>query len=801
MFKLNLKLAWRNLLKNKVYTLVNIVGLALGLAGFIFVLLYINFEKSYDRWDPQLSEVYQVQELDHWELKEGKEEWMAAADKRLLDVFKNSLSEVDEIVAVNKYYKPGSVILAGKEPFLLENIRVATTPFFKIFPFKFIYGDASTALANPGSIVVKEQFAKRHFGDVNPIGQVIQINEQNWTEPESYTITGVVQEPETPFSVDFEVLQSYELSPASDNFYSFLETYMLVKGKPSSENLNKNAQALYIPFKTALLKRQNDDIKEYSKIGLEPSVRMIPLHQIHQNPLNGKSWLVQVKPIILLSILLLLTSIINFVNMFTAQAAARAKEVGVKKVIGANKKALVKQFLLETGLQCVFALMLGVALLEGLLPFLNNLFSLNLSMQVIFNDALIGAQLVALLILVTLLAGLYPAFFLSAYKPQSVLKGNFTQSFKGQVLRNLLVSFQFVVAVAFLIGIMIISKQISFMNDKDPGFSARGIMHLDIRFDKRIAQQIKNIDGVKYVGSNAGIISKNQNMTGSYKYKNETKELKTVLVNLEGLQALDVQLLKGRLFDPANAQDSLSSIILNESLDRSYGGNMVGKFLMVNDSIPSQVVGVIKDVQTAGFDQLIKPTVYTAAKVNATGYSNIGVNYIVKFDELKQAHVLDEIEKIWKKAYPAYPFTYSFLQDDLSKTLVAHFRFQTMVKLFSFLSIVLSLIGLFSLAAFLTKQRTKEIAIRKILGADKVSIFYLLNKRFLWMMMLANIIAWPLIYIAVEYWLKEFAYRIDMPVFPFIIAFITSVLATFLTVCIQANNAVNANPVNALKYE
>ncbi len=370
MFKLNLKIAWRNLLKNKTYTLVNVLGLALGLAGFIFVLLYINYEKSYDTWDPQLADVYQIQELDHWELKDGKEEWMAAADKRLINLFKTSLSEADEMVAVAEHHKPVSVLLPNGEPFLMQDVSLATSSFFKVFPFRFVYGNASTALANPKSIVLKEGFSKKHFGEISPIGQTIQINEQNWTRPELYTITGVVQEPETPFSVDFEILKSMELSPADDNFYSFLETYILVKGKPSMENLNKNAQSLYAPFKSALLTRQGQDVKEFSKNGLAPSVRMIPLQKVHYEPLNGKSWLVQIKPIILLSVLLLLISIINFINMFTAQAAARAKEVGVKKVIGANKKSLMRQFLLETALQCFFALLLGIVLLEGLLPFL-----------------------------------------------------------------------------------------------------------------------------------------------------------------------------------------------------------------------------------------------------------------------------------------------------------------------------------------------------------------------------------------------------------------------------------------------
>ncbi|WP_199140764.1 ABC transporter permease [Pedobacter sp. ASV12] len=248
-------------------------------------------------------------------------------------------------------------------------------------------------------------------------------------------------------------------------------------------------------------------------------------------------------------------------------------------------------------------------------------------------------------------------------------------------------------------------------------------------------------------------------------------------------------------------RDSLGTVILNESLEKAYGGHMIGKFIYVNDSLPAQVVGIIKDIQVAGFETRILPTVYTAANNNATGYPNQGVNYIVKFDQQKQKNVLAAINGVWKRQYPAFPFSYTYIQDDLSKVLVVHERFKEMVKLFSFLSISLSLIGLFALAAFLTKQRTKEIAIRKVLGADHRTLFLLLNKNYVWLMVIANVVSWPFIYIAVNHWLSGFAYRIDLPVLPFVIAFGVSIATTVLTVSIQVKNAVTAKPVDALKYE
>lgn len=801
MFRLNLKIAFRNLLKNKAYTMINVLGLALGLAGFIFILLYVNHEKSYDHWDARLKNVYQVQELDFWAIQEGKEEWMDAADQRVAELLPTSMPQIEAVTQFTDDVNTQSIIIDKNAPFLQKGILLASSSFFDVFPFQFIYGNANTAFNNTRSVVIKQLFAKKHFGDINPIGKTIKINQQNWTMPEEYTVTGVVAEPEKPSTVNFELLQYLPQRKTNDQFYSFATTYIKFKTTQSLSALNSTAQAVYLPFKSALLTRQKQPIQNYSKNGIKPAIRFQPLQEVHQKPLSGKSWLDLIKPIILLSTLLLVISIINFVNMFTAQAISRAKEVGIKKVIGAKRKSLIFQFLAETALQCLIALLLSVMLLEGFLPYLNQLFNLSLSFSFSQSNLLIIIQLVVLLLIVTLLAGIYPAIVLSSYQPQLVLKGSFGHSSKGKSLRSLLVALQFVIAVGFFIGIMIISKQVRYMDEKDPGFETSSVICINNHYSKKIAGQIERIDGVIYLGSNGGMISRNQKHKGIYSFNNEKREITTVLVYKDGLSALNPKLVSGRLFDKNNAQDSISSVILNESLEKQYGGNMVGKFIYVNDSVPAQVVGVIKDIQVSGFENLIEPTVFTAALNNATGYPNNGLNYVIRFDPKKQKLALAAIDKLWKQEFPSYPLTYTFVKDDLAKILVAHHRFKQMVKVFSFLSIALSLIGLFSLAAFLTKQRTKEIAIRKILGADSKTIFLLLNKGYFWLMFCANVVSWPLIYIAVDYWLKGFAYRIAMPVLPFIIAFIVSLFITIVTVSIQVKNAVKANPVDALKYE
>jgi len=803
MLKLNIKIAFRNLLKNKMYTGINIIGLAIGLSGIIFVLLYINHERSYDHWDASLNRVYKVQELDFWEIKEGKKEWMEGIDSRIGPLLKESMPQIEAVTVVGDLMSR-AIILENQAPFLQENIGAADSSFFRIFPFHFRYGNGENALSRPGSLVIKEKLARQYFGALNPVGKTIQINQSNWTKPETFTITGVVSEPETPASVNFELIyRGWREHKQNDHFYAMANVYIKTHTRFAETFLNQSAQALYAPFKRSLFERQKFNYQDYVKMGVMPQIRLVPFQEIHQKPLSAKSWFDQIKPVILLSSLLLLVSVINFINMFTAQAVTRAKEVGVKKVIGANRSMLIVQFLWETAFQCFIALLLSVILIEGLLPYLNQAFNLSLSFMQGSSSLLVMAQLVLLLTLITLLSGIYPALFLSAYRPQQVLKGNFVHSSNGKGIRSVLVGLQFVVAVGFFIGVLILSRQLAYMMARDPGYNPESVICINMTYNSNFAERIKRIEGVQYVGSDGSMISSNRRFTGLYKWNNEVREWRTNLIKADGLQAIGAKLVKGRLFDQSRVQDSAGTAILNESLERIYGGNMVGKYIEIADSIPYkvQVIGIIKDMQISGFEHFIEPTLYTMANKNATGYPNTGVNYIIRFENRKQAAVMAGLEKTWKEKFAAFPFTFSYVKDDLSRVIKPHERFRKMVNVFSFMSITLSLIGLLALAAFLTQQRKKEIAIRKILGAGDKSLFILLNKNYFWLIVGANVLAWPLIYLAVNQWLSGFAYRIEVPLMPFIIALLVSVVMTAITVSLQVKKAIKASPVDALKYE
>ena len=804
MFKLNLKIAWRNLWKNKVYTAINIIGLALGLSGFVFIMLYINHEKSYNAWDKELNKVYQVQELDIWSLKEGKEEWQDGCDFNMIDVIKSSYPTANAVTFINRdYNQPLSVILENRDPFLQNNIRVTDSSFFSVFPFEFIYGSAKSAFKMPDNIVISEEFSRLHFGNENPIGKVIKTTQASLGMLKQYVVSGVVAKPTTPSTVNFSLLVQREFRVQSNEILSSYPIFIKVSGKQRIEDMDAALQNIYAPYKKSGFVKIKQALSDYYKNGMQPKVRLKSFYSLYQQPISGEDWLSTIKPVILLSSLLLLISIVNFINMFTAQAVSRAKEIGVKKVIGAHRITLIVQFLLETALQCFAALALGITILELLLPYLNFQFAIELSIINGNNAALVIAQLVGLIILITLLAGIYPALYLSSYKLYQVLKGNIAEGSSRYKLRTMLTGLQFVIAVGFLIGIMIITRQINYLESRDPGFNSEAVIYMsDFGLSGDMVNLVKNIDGVRYIGDNSGNVTRNIDLPGNYKYNGEVKELSTVLVSPEGLSVIGAKLIKGRLFSSLHKQDLVNTVILNESLERQYNRDMIGEHLQIGDSISAEVVGIIKDIQVSGFDKLIEPRVYTASANNATGYpANTRFYHLISYDQSKEKYVLSQLNKLWKEKYPAFPLSYTFLKDDLKKLMVKHNQFKQMVKLFSGLSIALSLIGLFALAAFMTKQRTKEIAIRKVMGADDKDIFFLLNKGYLWLMLGANVIAWPLIYITVQHWLADFAYRVEIPLLPFVIAFSVSLITTVITVSLQVYNAVKTNPVKALKYE
>lgn len=804
MLKNYLKIAFRNLWKNRGYTAINMGGLAIGLAGFIMLLLYVNYEKSYDTWSPQLKKVYQVNEMNTFMSDDDKGSWNDLCDSRVGPVLRNSLPGIDAITIVA--IMPEKVrlgITANNRVFSESRALDSDSSFFKVFPYPFIYGNRDHALDKLHSMVVTAALAKKWFGTTDVLGRTVKLKWWIKDDPTVYEITGVVKKPDMPSILDFDlVTRSGNNDKGMDDPQSTHYANLFIKARAGQDMaaLDKQANRVYVTSLSQLLKARNTSLADYKKEGKRFGIQLEPLQYVHLHPLDGKSVMDKLSPALLLSVLLLLVAIINFANLATAQVMQRGREVGVRKVLGANRKALVFQFMLEVTMQCVASLLISLLLVELALPMFNKLFDTSLSLLIFHHSVgIMWWQLMVIVLTIILLSGLYPAFFMAGYDPVKVLKGSMSRGGKGVAIRNTLIVVQFLIAVVFISGAGIIMKQVNYMVHTDLGFQPDGLLNLNASHNKQLVDRIKTVPGVKYVGTNSQLMGNSMDFVVPIKYDGETKSINVASVNMETFNAMDVKLKAGRLFSKQYGQDTVNTVILNESAAKILGGNVVGKSLYENDSVQKLIVGVIADYHYAGFDQKVLPTIY--AVIGSKGPSAFMNNLLVRVNAKDYDKTLAGIQQVWSSLYPDFPLQYSFMQDNFHKVIADDLRFKKIVNAFTWLSLLLSLVGIFALSAFITARRTKEISIRKVLGASLPDILQLLNRSFVILVIIANLVAWPIAYLLAKHWLNGFAYRINIPVWPFIAATVLSIVLTIVTVCIQSWKAANISPAEALKYE
>jgi len=807
MFKLNLKIAWRNLWKNKVYAAINIGGLAIGLTAFVLMLLYINHEESYDSWSADLKNVYQIRERHDFFTPDNKQHWQDMTDSRMANLVRQNIPQAVEVTKVSPdwdFNEGYSVKVDHANPILVPQIKDADSTFFKVFKYEFLQGDPQTALNKPKSIVIKKGIALKLFGTDKVLGKTVKIVIWRSDPGQQMTITGVVKEPITPQTVGFNAIMrtgDQDKDPEQANNTHYSQVYAKLSDNIDTAQLNKTLQKVYVIHKKASFKSRKIGYDDYYKDGKKPGLKALKIADAHANPSLKIRWKAKLKPVVGISVFLLLVSIINFVNLATAQSVQRAKEVGVKKVLGSHRQQLLAQFLLESALQSIISLFICVILVEMLLPAFNQNFNVSLSFWYNPQLSVMIIQLLALFTFVTLLAGFYPSWILSNYNPVSVLKGNYENGLKGVALRNVLVVFQFVISVTFIIAIGVMYKQTKYVNDKDLGFEKGNLINIKSNYEEKFAERLRKVPGVKYVATTTQVMGNAFNNPEEITYKGSKIPLNTVTVTMDALQALGVKVLKGRIFSKEYKQDTINSVVLNESAARLIDKNPVGKMYDVKndkEKYTFQIVGVIKDYHNEGFDKAVLPTIY---KVTYLGGMSMTNNLLVRLDADNSADVLKRIETEWKTLYPDYPMAYTTMTDAFGKVLEDNKRFMNMIVLFSIISVSLSLLGLFALSTFVAKRRTREIAVRKVLGASNMQIVNLLNKSFLILIVTANLISWPIAYILIKKWLDGFAYRIDMPILPFVSATLISIIIAILTVSIQARKAAVTDPVNALKYE
>jgi putative ABC transport system permease protein len=794
MFINHLKTAWRNSIRNKSYSIINIAGLAVGLSCFIVILLHLNYELSYDTWDTSLKKVYKIS-------MRTDDDFMDQTPPPLRDFLKQHSPDIEASATIADA-GDFEVLISTEDKKIYQTGSVeANSSFFEIFPYKIIQGDARTPLDKPGAMVVSKEVAQKLFGNADPVGKKVKVF--NLVDCE---VTAVMETPGKPSHLNTQfVWRSPFEKQNADNWHNYsYHTYIKTKKIIPVEKLENDINRFYYDQR---LKTDNRSLAEFRKAGHQAGLFADAVKQLHNFPKHGNSNFKTVSVLLVLAVLLLIAGAINFSNLSIAASMRRAKEIGVRKVLGSDRRQLFWQFMVEIALQCFISLALAIVLVNSLLPYFNQQFGLNLSFGA-GNAISIFLQIAICLLAVILLSGLYPAVFLSYFKTINVLKGDYSRGTRGMRFRNSLIVAQFTVSAFFIIGTLVISRQMHYMQTKDKGFSGEQVMRIQASQKLRekdfetTKSRLLTIPGVQYVSKTTSVPGDAQTDTSTITYKYEGKEhrMSSVKVSADYFNTLNIKLLSGRLLNESYADQHTRNAVINKSAAQKLNiGNKTGGTLYFADCDPMQIIGIVNDFNVGGMESNVQPAVYTIGNSSCMFQSGGGLLVKLNSDHMQQS--IAAIEQEWKKIDPATPIRYAFLDENFQKLLTSYTLLQKVINAFAFIAICISVMGLFALTAFLTGQRTKEIGIRKVLGAGIGDLASLLSKDFIRLIAMAVVISVPLGWWACDKWLQSFAYRINISWWMFLIAALIVVAIAIVTVSIQTLKAARANPVKSLRSE
>ncbi len=807
MFKNHFRIALRNILRNKALSTINIFGLAIGIATCLIILFYVINEFSYDRFNRKADQIVRVVFRGYVQGEKMRE---ANVMPPTAQAMRSDYPEVLDATRIREYGRQ-RIITRGNS-YADESFAYVDSNFFNLFTFPFLQGDPKTALVQPNTIVISYAVAKKYFGKENPIGNM--MNFKGLAAP--YKITGVMEDMPDNASFHFDLLASMASLPESrqqdwmtSNYYTFL---LLPRGYDYKKLQAKMPQVVEKYMGPQIQKAMGLSLAEFRKKGNDVGLYLQPLTDIHLHSdlmfeLAPVGDIQQVYIFSAIAVFMLLIACINFMNLSTAGAAKRAREVGIRKVLGSLKFELVRQFLFESFLMTAIALVAGVTLVKLFLPFFNELSGKKLSMDFSAN-AWLAPGLVLFGLLVAVLAGSYPAFFISSFKPVSVLKGRFQTGRGSAGLRSGLVIFQFFISVSLMVGTIVVYKQLSYIRHKDLGYNKEQVMVLpgsyalgknDQVFRNRLLQdpRVVNVSESYYLP--AGPSNYNNCMVNPDDHP--SMMVKTLRYDIDDryIPTLGMQMVRGRNFSKDYKTDS-SAIIINETAAKAFGWGLgaVGHnlFRSIDESgkrITYQVIGIVKDFNFKSLHEPISPLIMVIG-------DNSGF-FIVKVKTKDVSGLISSTKANWASLTPELPFACSFLDDQFNNAYKAEEKTGIVLGIFAGLTIFVASLGLFGLAMFMAEQRTREIGIRKVLGATVSGVAALISKDFLKLVMIANLIAWPLAWWVMNKWLQDFAYRIQISWWVFTIAGLTAVLIAIVTVSFQAIKAALANPVNSLRSE
>lgn len=800
------KIALRNLRREKVSTSINIVGLAIGLATCILIMLYVQDELSYDRYNEKADRIFRV----GLKLRlNGKD---IGGNSLGQNAARDLLLEFPEVLKATRILGGSEFVTYGTTSLRQDNLQFADSSFFDIFSFQFLKGHSRGALSEPNTVVLTEETARKYFRDQNPIGKILSFG----NDKRPYRVTAVVQNVPKNSHFTFDMLATLVGHDQNIDWPGWLynisyQTYLLLP-----ENYDSNKLAAKIP---SLAEKQiGSEIQKWMKVtpkqfrekGDDFGVFLQPLTDLHlysRTESNSGGNITYVYVITAIAAFMLLIACVNFMNLSTATAVRRAREVGVRKALGSVRGQLQQQFLIESILLAFVALLVGIAVAGLAMPFFNQLTGKMLTLNLLSKPSVV-AGLVSGTLLVGLLAGSYPAFYLSSFKPNLVLKGSVTAGQRSFNLRSGLVVFQFFVTISMIIATVTADRQLRYMQRQKVGFNREQVLvihdtHMlrnnETVFRDQIIRSPQVIMGT--ISGQVPVGRSNMDNTTVRTKENPDQGVMTrfYFVDNEYIPTLGMHMVQGRNFSRNFPSDS-SGVILNETAIKALGWekNPIGRELIgyTDDNgvnIMYRVVGVVSDFHFESLKQKIMPLAMFLGR-------NSG-NIIVKTRAEKLPEFLASLKQQWESFSPAAPFSYSFLDDRFEQVYVSEQKIEQVLGLFSSLTIFIACLGLFGLATYTAEQRTKEIGVRKVLGASVSSIVALLSKDFLKLILIALVIASPVAWWGMNEWLKEFAYKVTIDWWIFALAGLLAIGIALLTVSFQSIKAALMTPVKSLRSE
>lgn len=798
----------RSLKRNKIYSLINIAGLAVGISCAIILYLYIRHELGYDLGYQNAERIYRVEVISS---RDGTDKYHVNTARPYGPAMQKDYSEVEAMAHIHNIDQ--ELLQYNNKKLSTDGFAYVNARFFEVFDYKFIKGNPKTALLAPYTMVLTKEIAKKVFGRVaEAIDKSIQVNQK------TYKVTGVIEDVPINSHLKFHGLLSIASVSKTFDYYTndwgnfSFYTYVKLRKGVDYKLFEKKTQAMRDKYMKPAMERFKETY----------SVVLFPLTQIHlyatrDRMREGKGAILYVYIFSTTAIFILLIACVNYMNLATARSVNRSKEVGVRKVVGSYRSQLISQFLLEAFFTVLFALIIGLVLAEVILPFFNSIASKQLSLYSLLNTQDI-LMMLTVVVLVSLLSGSYPAFVLSSFRPVLVLKGKFGNNTKGVFLRKSLVVFQFSISITMIISTWMVYKQLNYIHKKDVGYDKAQVVSLPLRnYQTRkkshlLRQELLKHPNITHVSATGLVPTSGNWSNGTYNIEKPDKtmqraEIDKTWVDAHYLETMGIKLLAGRNF--SKTKEDKDAALVNETLVKMMGWKIedtTGKYNPLGKTVATRfdkngkatykgkVTGVVKDFHTRSLHQSVQPMVMR-------NMPEEGWYILARINPKNLKEVTNYMKKVWAKTDSIFPFQPTFLDKSFDLQYRQDERRGTIFFVFSGLTIFIACMGLFGLVSFTVQQRTKEIGVRKVLGASEQSILKLISREFVILILIANLVAFPAAYFVVSSWLQNFAYKTSMSIVAYFLAGGVALLIALFTISLQALRATKVNPVDVLKYE